>query len=142
MNVTFHFNAPDKLAYACRLLRKVYRGGLRALVVGPDAELDKLDRTLWEFDQQDFIPHYRLQAARSVAPRLLATPIWLGHAPTEAACRLLVNLGPEMPQRFEGFERINELVSADPDDRELARVRWKRYADLGCVIQRHEVAAV
>lgn len=141
MNVTFHFNTPDKLGYACRLLRKVYRGGIRTLVVGDDTELTKLDRALWEFDQQEFIPHWRATPGRMPAPRLQDTPIWLGQAPADAACTLLVNLGPEMPPQLEGFERINELVSSDPADREHARERWKRYAAMGCTILRHEVPA-
>ena len=31
--VAFHFNAPDKRSYACRLLRKAYLRGARVLVL-------------------------------------------------------------------------------------------------------------
>ena len=36
--VTFHFNAPDKTGYACRLLRKAVGTGAKVVVTG-DSEL-------------------------------------------------------------------------------------------------------
>ena len=33
--VTFHFNAPDKLGYACRLLRKAVGKGANVIVTLP-----------------------------------------------------------------------------------------------------------
>lgn len=32
--VAFHFNAPDKLAYVCRLVRKATRQDARVMVTG------------------------------------------------------------------------------------------------------------
>lgn len=139
MNVIFHFNVPDKLGYALRLARKVHAGGHRAMIVGADADLDKLNRWLWEQDPNDFVPHVRVPRDGAVAPRLLPTPLWLGEAPPEAGCGLLLNLGDEMPQALERVARVNELVSTDPEDRSRARARWRRYEELGWSIQRHEV---
>ena len=45
--VAFHFNAPDKLAYACRLLRKAVGSGARAVVLA-DA------RPNWNFEPIEF----------------------------------------------------------------------------------------
>ena len=45
--VTFHFNVPDKLGYACRLLRKAYAAGGPVGVVAPPDTLRALDTALW-----------------------------------------------------------------------------------------------
>ena len=41
--VAFHFNVPERTAYTCRLLRKVWRSGQRAHVVLDAADLHALD---------------------------------------------------------------------------------------------------
>ncbi len=81
--IAFHFNAPDKLAYACRLLRKAYRSQARVVVTGDAAQLARLDQLLWTFDVGEFIPHARLRAGEQPAPRLAPTPLWLAERPTQ-----------------------------------------------------------
>ena len=56
-HIGFHFNMPDKLAYACRLLRKAYAAGGPVGVVGPAPAIEALDTELWRFSALDFIPH-------------------------------------------------------------------------------------
>jgi DNA polymerase-3 subunit chi len=51
--IAFHFNAPDKLAYACRLLRKAVNSGARVVVTGDAASLQALDTLLWTFSAGD-----------------------------------------------------------------------------------------
>jgi DNA polymerase-3 subunit chi len=138
--VSFHFNVPHRLGYACRLLRKATRQGARLVVVGPGPMLAELDRDLWSFDPIDFVPHVRTIGGASLAPHLRATPVQLVD---DLSCALhqqvLLNLGQELPQGFESFERVIEIVSTDPDERAAARVRWKHYATRGYAIERHEV---
>ena len=55
--VEFHVNVPDRLQYACRLLRKAYRQGARVLVRAPAPRLMRLDRELWTFVEREFLPH-------------------------------------------------------------------------------------
>lgn len=139
--VAFHFNVPDKLGYTCRLLRKVYRSGKRAVVVGEPAQLDQLNRRLWEFDPQEFIPHVRLKA-QAAPERLLATPLWLADQARAAPdCEVLVNLGDQAPDGGEAFARLIEIVSMDEADRQSARSRWKQYAAQGWSIEKFEVPA-
>ena len=64
--ISFHFNAPDKLGHACRLLRKADNAGHQVVVVGPDATLRQLDASLWTFSALDFVPHCFADAAPSV----------------------------------------------------------------------------
>src|SRR2546423_9967447 len=74
--VQFHFNVPDRLHYACRLLRKALRSGASGVAVtGPAPTLAALDRMLWTFEPQEFIPHLLLRGAEAPPPRLARTPI-------------------------------------------------------------------
>lgn len=54
--VAFHFNAPDKLGYACRLLRKAYLRGARVMVLVEERERAALDVALWTIADGEFIP--------------------------------------------------------------------------------------
>lgn len=140
--VSFHFNAADKLGYALRLLRKAYRASAHVVVIGPAATLDELDRNLWCFDPLEFIPHVRLRAGQARAPRLDATPLWLVDEARDAPKRqVLVNLGTSLATGFESFDRLIEIVSADDDDRQAGRQRWKHYSERGYSIVRHDAAA-
>ena len=142
--VAFHFNAADKIAYACRLLRKACRANARVVVTGEPALLAELDRVLWTFEPLEFVPHLRAARAGDVGERLKATPLWLLDSAADAAAssvehQILVNLGPGLAPGFESFQRLIEIVSSDADDRQAARLRWKHYADRGYSIERHEV---
>lgn len=140
--ISFHFNVPDRTAYACRLLRKATRRGAQIAVTGAPAMLEQLDRELWAFDPVEFITHLRVQPGEPVAERLQATKVWLvGEASTAPHHEVLVNLGPAAPSGFESYAKLIEIVSLEPDDRAAARLRWKHYADRGYAIERHEVPA-
>ncbi len=137
--VAFHFNAPDKQAYACRLLRKAVAAGSRVVVTGPGADLARLDRLLWTFSQTDFIAHVRQPAEPA---QLAASPVVLTEAPAAPGLphrQVLLNLGEDLPAGFEAFERVIEVVSLDEDDRQRARGRWKLYTERGYAIQRHDL---
>ena len=58
--VAFHFNAPDKLGYACRLLRKAVGTGARVMVTGDSSTLRELDVALWTFAPLEFLAHCAL----------------------------------------------------------------------------------
>ena len=60
--VEFHTGVADTVHFACRLLRKAYRQGERLLVTAPAHTLEALDRALWTFAAQEFIPHRRMGA--------------------------------------------------------------------------------
>lgn len=140
--VSFHFNVPHRLAYACRLLRKATRQGARVTATGPAAALAELDRTLWTFDPIEFLPHVRVGAGQTLPQRLRATPVCLVEDLAGAPHHdVLLNLGAEPPAGFESFERLIEIVSSDEADRLAARARWKHYAARGYAIERHEVEA-
>jgi DNA polymerase III subunit chi len=136
--VAFHFGAPDKVAYASRLLRKVNAAGMRTMAVADPATLAQLDVALWGVSQTDFVPHVGPDGAEAIAKRsaVLLAPV---QPKDSARCAVLVNLGDEVPSIFDQFERVIEVVSTHDDDRGLARERWKHYTRLGYTIARHDL---
>lgn len=136
--VEFHFNAPDKLAYACRLLRKAVGSGARLVVVADADTLARLDVQLWTFAPLEFVPHGRLDGPAEVRD---ASPVVL--APGLSAAlphrEVLVNLGQTVVQGFADFVRVIEVVSFDEHDRQQARARWKAYTELGYALIRRDL---
>jgi DNA polymerase-3 subunit chi len=138
--VTFHFNAPDKTGYACRLLRKAVGTGARVVVTGDSALLRELDTALWTFSPLEFLPH--CLGSGSPPAVLAASPVVLSESARSAPHQqVLVNLGSSVPEGFERFERLIEVVTVDEEERQQGRRRWKHYADRGYAITRHDLAA-
>jgi len=137
--IAFHFNAPDRLSYACRLLRKAVGSGAKVVVTGDGALLRELDTTLWTFSPLEFVPHCHSAAEPAV---LAASPVVLAQAVHDTPHhQVLVNLGGPVPQGFERFERLIEVVTLQDDDRQQARERWRHYAGRGYAITRHDLIA-
>lgn len=139
--IGFHFNVPDRAAYACRVVRKVVRQGRSVVVTAPIATLERFDRELWSFDASEFVAHGWLEKSAAVPARLHSSTVWLATDASGASSHdTLLNLGDAAPVGFESFARMVEVVSAAEDDRGFARERWKYYAHRGYPIARHEVA--
>lgn len=137
--VAFHFNVDDKLGYACRLLRKALRGGRRCMVVLDGPDVATLDQALWTFAGNEFVPHATVGAPAAVVRH---SPILLGeHIDGQWPADVLVNLGRAVPEGAEAFGRIVEVVSVDPQDRQMARTRWRHYTEQGHALVRHDLAA-
>ena len=65
-----------------------------------------LDRLLWTFKDQSFLPHGLVEKTD-----LELTPILIGQGePPMGNTQVLINLGSEVPAFFERFERLCELV--------------------------------
>ncbi|TAG32850.1 MAG: DNA polymerase III subunit chi [Polaromonas sp.] len=146
-DIAFHFGVADKLAYSCRLLRKAYQSGAQLVVIGASDTLAALDHMLWTFSTSDFVPHYRppanTKSATTLGKALEATPVLLVESVGSSTYHgILVNLGSDVPDGFECFERLIEVVSTQDADRLAARRRWRHYADRGYTLQRHDLAAV
>lgn len=136
--IAFHINVPDRLDYACRLLRKVVGNGASAIVTAWPRMLQQFDQLLWTFSPTDFIPHCLFNAGKSqlsASPIILATSI--ESVPHHA---VLLNLGEQVPQGFERFKQVIELVTSDEQDRKTARGRWKQYSDAGHTMKLHDLA--
>jgi DNA polymerase III subunit chi len=137
--VEFHTGLQNSISFACRLLRKASRRGVRVLVTAPEPTLAALDRALWTFDERDFIPHVRQPGAALGAGRL--SPVWLAADSTVTGLsdspKVLLNMGAAPPADVHALERLIEVVTDHADDAEQGRARWRHYKALGLEVVHH-----
>jgi DNA polymerase-3 subunit chi len=136
--IEFHFNTSDRLLHTCRLLRKARAQDLRIAVLGTPATLRQLDQALWRFSATDFLAHCTAADALEVQQ---ASPV---HLDADVLGRddfnVIVNLGDDIPQGFERFERLIEIVANDDHGRSEARQRWKHYKAQGFDLIQHDLS--
>lgn len=136
--IEFHFNTSERLLHTCRLLRKARAQALRIVVVGAPSTLKQLDVELWRFQDVSFLAHCTAQDPPEVQR---ASPVALGSDPHAWGIdEVLLNLGDEVPEGFERFDRLIEIVSSDDHGRAQARVRWKHYKSLGYELLQHDLS--
>ena len=138
-DVAFHFGAPDKVAYAVRLLRKAVGTGARLLVLADTDTLQRLDAALWGDGSTDFLSHCYANAPAQVLALSSVVLADDGLGPGGAPLDVLVNLGAAMPPAFDRHPRVIEVVSLDEDDRLQARQRWRSYTAQGFAIDRKDL---
>ena len=136
--ITFYFNAPDKIATARALAGKAFAGKKRLLIYSTDARtLASIDAQLWTTPTTGFVPHCRATDRHAAETPILLT----GDPEAMPHHEVLMNLDHERPANFSRFDRLLEIVSRDDeDDRARARERFKFYRDRGYEIQRHDLA--
>lgn len=136
--VAFHFGAHDRLAYTCRLLRKATATGARLLVCSSSDMVAALDVALWNLSTVDFVSHCDASAPRDLKARSSVLLQAAGVA-LHTDWPILINLADDVPEGFDQFQRVIEVVSTDERDRSLARRRWKHYTEHGYAITRHDL---
>jgi DNA polymerase-3 subunit chi len=125
-----------RLRFTCRLVEKAYSQGRRVYVnAASDTEVEDLDRLLWTFRDGSFVPHGPLGAADP-----LLTPVLLGcgREPGDED-DVLINLTADVPGFFSRFDRVAEVIDADPERRRCGRERYRFYRDRGYPLNLHEI---
>jgi len=131
-----------RLTFACRLASKAVKRELGVFVLAEtETEARRLDELLWTFSQNSFIPH-RFSWNTEATP--VAEPVIIGcadRAGEEATHEwdLMVNLTGEVPDAFGRYERLAEVVDADPARREHGRDRYRYYRDRGYEMKTHQL---
>ena len=126
----------DRFLLTCRLLEKIHGQGRRVYVnTAGDAEGRHLDRLLWTYRQQSFLPHGLVGEAD---PHL--NPILIGwEPPPEEEHDVLVNLAAQVPSFFSRFERVAEPIDREPAVRQAGRDRYRFYRDRGYPLETHDI---
>ena len=127
--VDFHSNVPDKIAYACRLVRKARAADCRIVLQANDrSQLTMLDDALWTFSALDFLPHARAGDALAEKTPVILTDNDAVELPHH---HILINLSDRTPDRFTRFERMFEVISSDDSDKSAGRERYRFYQQHG-----------
>ena len=129
--IDFHSNVPDKISYACRLVRKARAHSADARIVvfaGDRMQLMAADQALWTFSESDFLPH-----VLAGDPLAAQTPVVLTDSDTADLQhhQILINLSQATPRNFARFERMFEIISSDETDTVAGRQRYGFYKQRG-----------
>ena len=138
--IAFHFGAPDKLAYTCRLLRKASGSGAKVVVLAEPSTAMRLDVDLWGVSPVDFVPHCLSTATASLLRHSSVVISSDPEAAPQATNAILVQLYQSAPTNVQSYGRVIEVVGIDEADRAEARQRWRTYAAWGLPIQKHDLA--
>jgi DNA polymerase III subunit chi len=123
------------LLLVCELAKRGFAANLPILVLARDAaQAEAIDDLLWSFDPDEYLPHQiaGMDEGDDETPILIATPEM--DVPARA---MLINLRDAAPTG--SFERVLEVVPADPSARGPLRERWKHYQALGFDVTKHDM---
>lgn len=121
---------------ACRLADKAYGLGHTVYVfTASEARAAALDDLLWTFRQDSFVPHERYPlVGEEGSPVLVGTA-----APATVEAQVLINLADALPEGFERYERVVELVDQHPEVLTQSRERFRQYREQGCAPETHKL---
>jgi DNA polymerase-3 subunit chi len=120
--------------FACRLAEKaVSQGHGVYLHAADETAAGELDRLLWSYRPQAFMPHTLLGADE--AERVT---IGWGQDPGEPG-DVMINLALVVPEFVGRFERVLEIVVQHPHVREPLRESWKRYKHYGYPVHKNDL---
>ena len=122
------------LLLVCELARKAYGQQLPLLILARDfAQAEAIDDLLWAFDEDAIIPHQLAgdddddEVAVLIVPPGVQTP----------DRKLVINLRDVIaPGRYD---RVLEVVAADPAERDDSRRRWREYQQAGFELAKHDM---
>jgi DNA polymerase-3 subunit chi len=124
-----------RLVFACRLVEKAYLQDCRVYVhAATAAEAETLDELLWTFADRSFVPHELATGAE----RPGNSPVIIGAA-EPADADLLVNLAPDAPAFYDRYDRVAEIVDAEPARRDQGRRRFAWYRERGHAPETHKI---
>lgn len=120
----------------CKLAHKAFRlqHQIYILAASPE-EAAHLDKLLWTFSAGTFVPHALLTQERKYE-----VPVLIGEQEPPEQCRdVLISLTATVPQCFERFQRVVDVVGPTEAAKQRARERFRLYRERGCTVQTHNL---
>ncbi|MES9882468.1 MAG: DNA polymerase III subunit chi [Sedimenticola sp.] len=126
----------DRYQLACRIAEKALSQSRRIyLHTNSAAESQRLDRLMWTYKEDGFLPHSLLGKGDQSLNLIV---IGNGATPGDEH-DVLINLANEVPDFFSRFERVAELIDRDPGVRSAGRDRFRLYRDRGYTLNTHNI---
>lgn len=128
-----------RLGYACQLIEQAYKDHRRIHAHTANSDMAKsLDDLLWTFRQSSFIPHERLVKGSEISTSItISAPDSDGEVPPPAD--LLINLADSVPEFFNQYAQIVEVIDDSPGCREAGRLRHRFYQRQGLAPKTEQV---
>ena len=122
-----------RMRFACRLSRRALREPLIVHLRTSSRDLSQeLDQLVWDYPLGRFLPHAIAGTPESIGCRLT-----IGHElVTNVENGFLINLTDAIPEDWQQFERVAEIVIAP--DKANGRDRYRQYRELDCYLEHHD----
>jgi len=127
----------DRQQFACRLAEKAYQQGHQVFIHTEDeAQSEAMDKALWAFRADSFVPHQVLASDSEIE-----APVLISHesAAPPKLMDVLINLNPVQPLFFSQFERLAEIIDGDEEIKKQGRIRYQFYKDRGYHLDSHQI---
>lgn len=122
------------LLLVCELARRAFAAQQPLLILVRDFEqAEAVDELLWAFDEDAFIPHQLAGDDDDADTAVLIVPPGIDTADRPLVINLREGCAPGR------FDRVLEVVAADPAEREGSRTRWREYARLGFEVNKFDM---
>lgn len=122
------------LLLACELAKKAFESRQPTLVLTRDfAQAEALDELLWAFDDDAMIPHQLAGDDDDDDTAVLIVPPGIDTADRP----LVINLRETCATGR--YQRVLEVVAADPAERDGSRARWREYQRLGFELHKFDM---
>ena len=122
------------LLLVCELAKRAFAAQQPALILARDhAQAEAIDELLWAFDEDAFIPHQLAGDEDDADTAVLIVPPGVD-TPDRP---LLINLREACADG--SFQRVLEVVAADPAERDGSRERWSEYRRRGFEVSKHDM---
>ena len=134
--------------FVCRLIDKAVSNGSRVMVITNNAEESQvLDRLLWEFKPESYIPHEKLHTNIELTTTTTPTtttknnePVAISHEFDDARHHdMLINMCLNIPKQFSRFERVAEIVDQRDIILSASRRNYTYYKERGYPIHTHKL---
>jgi DNA polymerase-3 subunit chi len=117
----------------CQLCQKAYENNQSTLLLTKNQQQSEhLDRQLWIFNDDSFVPHDAQESED------FKSPILIHNDPALRRDRqLLINLADTIPGNFAQYDRVIELVTED--NKQQAREHYSYYKERGYPLNHHNL---
>ncbi|MEY8212099.1 MAG: DNA polymerase III subunit chi [Gammaproteobacteria bacterium] len=140
-DVLFHhfrsIGSKNYLLYVCKLVEKGFKQKIQPIYIQTKNQQQaiQLDKLLWTFKQDSFIPHTIVGASG-----LDSTPVQIGWNENQFhTAAAIVNLSEEIPISYLESKKIHEIIDDDEVKKNKARERWKNYKSEGCHLDVYQI---
>lgn len=130
MKIDFYILDVDRqksLFFACQLIEKIYLQQRIYIHLAAADTAEYFDNLLWSYREDSFLPHQLYNENDDNPP-----PIQIGYGTQIPKHQeVLINLHHEIPNFYQDFNHLIEIVFSDTLMQQLARERYKQYRDHG-----------
>lgn len=122
--------------FACSIASKAWSKGNRVHIHTQSEEMTSaMDKLLWTFRDISFVPHEIFDGNSNDE-----TPVTIGFGNSfPETSQVMINLGNEIPDFANSFDRVIEIVGGNEANKQNARQRYRQYKENDCEIHDHKI---